>query len=82
MHRSNDDENAAGLGWEVVSVYDTRGFVTDAIVPAKGSKLKTPYEAAQHVLERAKAGDKNCQAALRQVAASNATRTTRKRKAK
>lgn len=64
-------------GWKIVGVWDTRGFFADAIVPTEGSPLKTPFEAAQHVLTHARLGNKACQEALRHVAMSNATRSTK-----
>jgi hypothetical protein len=75
-HKTTND------AWQIVSVWDTRGFFADAIVPTPQSPFKTPYEAAQHVLHGARAGDARCQVALHQVALSNAARSTPKGKKK
>ena len=64
-------------GWKIASVWDTKGFFADAIVPTENSPFKTPFEAAQHVLTNARLGNKVCQEALRQVAMSNAARNTK-----
>jgi hypothetical protein len=76
------DPKPTNDAWQIVSVWDTRGFFADAIVPTPQSPFKTPYEAAQHVLHGARAGNTQCQAALRQVTLSNAARPTPKGKKK
>jgi hypothetical protein len=77
MKTTKVPEAQQGDGWEIATVYDTRDFFVDVIVPSIGSRFKTPYEAAQHVLTKAKTNDAACIAALRHVAASNAARHTK-----
>ncbi len=63
-------EAAATSGWELVDVYDTRGYMAKAIVPTPGSALATPYEARMFVWEAARRGDSFCASALSIVASS------------
>ena len=62
---------AQAEGWMLETIYDTRGFFAQIIVPAKGStRFTTSYEAAAHVLGRARSGDTLSTRAMQTVAAS------------
>ena len=61
---------ATAQGWQLATVYDTRGYFTWAIAPLDGSPHASAFHAQQFVWERAKAGDLVCRRALSLVAAS------------
>lgn len=58
-------------GWTLADVYDTRGFVAQAVLPTPSSLFATPYQAFQFVWNRAKAGDDTCKRALQIVTADD-----------
>ena len=61
---------AATQGWQLATVYDTRGYFTWAIAPLDGSPHASAFHAQQFVWERAKTGDLVCRRALAIVTAS------------
>lgn len=71
-----DAAHAARQGWQLVPVYDTRGYFAHAVLP---------LEIGPHVVPRvwgmAKEGDRICQKALQIVTSSEiAGRSTNRRK--
>ena len=75
--------HAARQGWEIATVYDTRGYVAEAIVPSAGSPFTSPFHARQFVWDTAKVLDPVCQRALKIVANSELagkSKTRKKRK--
>lgn len=71
LFSENDAAIAATQGWALETIYDTRGFFTQAIAPPKNStRFSTPYEATAHVLARARAGDALAIRAMQTIAAS------------
>lgn len=67
---TNDSAAAALQGWKLDVVYDLRGYFVQAIVPTRGSRFTTPFEAYQHAWGAAKRGDATARRALSAVAAS------------
>ena len=61
---------AATQGWQLATVYDTRGYFTWAVTPTESSPHASVFHAQQFVWARAKAGDLVCRRALSLVAAS------------
>lgn len=58
------------MGWSLEFLYDTRGYFTHALMPTRGSLMKSAYEVQKFVWDRAKKGDKLCRRALAIVSAS------------
>ena len=61
---------AAAQGWQLVIVYDTRGYFASAVLPTTNSPLPHAGAAQSFVWDRAKAGDRVCRRALAIVTAS------------
>ena len=79
--KTRRDAAAASYGWQLVTVYDTRGYWTTVIAPTPGSKLDSVHEATKFVWESARHGDAACREALSIItAAEMAGRTKRKKK--
>lgn len=79
--KTRRDAAAASYGWQLVTVYDARGYWTSVIAPTPGSKLGSVHEATKFVWEGARHGDAACREALSIItAAEMAGRTKRKRK--
>ena len=79
--KTHRDAAAASHGWQLVTVYDTRGYWTTVIAPTPGSKLDSIREATKFVWESARHGDAACREALSIVtAAEMAGRTKRKKR--
>ena len=64
------DTSNPNQGWSIIDIYDTRGYMTLAIVPQHPSPFATPNEAQRFVWNQAKQGDDVCRKALQAVASS------------
>lgn len=70
---------ARAQGWALETMYDSRGYVTCAVVPSGPTPFNTPREAMEFVWGRAKEGDLTCRQALSIVSASELAGKTRGR---
>ena len=75
-------QNANVQGWTLETVYDTRGYFAQAIVPSRTSPHTSAGDAFQFVWARAKAGDLLCRRALSIVSASELAGKSRSAKTK
>ena len=79
--KTRRDADTTPYGWQLVTVYDTRGYWTTVIAPTPGSKLDSIHEATKFVWEGARHGDVACREALSIItAAEMAGRTKRKKR--
>ena len=70
---TNERDHAARQGWRLVTVYDTRGYFTDAVAPTVNSPHTSAAHAFQFVWSQAKAGDLVCRRALSLITAGELT---------
>ena len=73
-------QRAERLGWTLTTVYDTRGYWAEAILPSPGSSLPNAGAAQKFVWEGARTGDALCRRALSIVAASEMAGKTQPKK--
>lgn len=75
---THEEAIAVAQGWQLSPVFDTRGYVSHAVLPTQDSPHRDASVAFSFVWARAKQGDAVCRRALSIITAAELANTDKK----